>query len=487
VRISNLWGGLAMGALASLLGVLPTPTEAQTARAPVAPTPVFTPLTPDLGSIYAWAGASFDNGWWGPWVGAIYAFNGNINSEGWLVRLEGGGGEWLLQDPRALIEAYSGAAMLGYTKSVGSGWLRTYVGGAFETENDPNPSAVVRGTKGGAKVLAEYLGPVAPGWDVYAQGSYATPFSVTQAYAKLGYKLTDKISIGPETGYFSNETSRSVRGGAFISFAVPFGDIAFSGGYKESLSPGPNGYYVSIYLGFNGLPPRPVSEPAAGRLPYKAAPAAAAFNWSGFYVGGQFGVGWDTINWSNVDLTAEPLHTKQRGLVGGGQVGYNWQFDRWVFGVEAALLDADVSSTQLSGANPAFSYTNKVDAIGTVTGRLGYAINRSLLYVDGGWATARLVASGLDTATPDAFRTKGNEDGWVIGAGWNYALDNNWILGVDYKRIQLDKTTRSGVTDAGTAFTISNIDPTIHTLTLSLSYKFGDWWGKAPAPVVAKY
>jgi outer membrane immunogenic protein len=104
--------------------------------------------------------------------------------------------------------------------------------------------------------------------------------------------------------------------------------------------------------------------------------------------------------------------------------------------------------------------------------------------VDGGWATARLTASGVNTVLPDAFATRFHDDGWTIGAGWDYALDNNWILGVDYKRIELKKTTRSGVTDAAIPFTITDIDPKINVLTLRLSYKFGDW-GKSP--VVAKY
>jgi len=488
VRISKLWAGVALGVLASSLGALSTPAEAQQARGPVIVEPAFIPPSANVGGVYAWAGASVDNTWFGPWAGVLYAFNGNINSEGWLFRLEGGGGEWLLQNPRSLIEAYSGAAMIGYSKSVGPGWLRLYAGGSFETENDPNPNALIRGTKGGAKVLGEYTSPIAPGWEVYANASYATPFSVTNVYGKLGYKLTDKITIGPEAAYFSNETSRQAKAGAFISFAVPFGDIAFAGGYKETLSPGPNGYYVTVFLGFNGLPPGPLSEPSSG-LPVKAARAPAPFNWSGFYAGGQFGGGWDTINWSDVDLTGEPLHTRQRGFVGGGQVGYNWQVGQWVLGVEAALLDADLSSTQQSGNTPGASYRNKVDAIGTVTGRLGYAINRSLVYVDGGWATTRLIASGQDTVLADGFRTTGWEDGWVIGAGWNYAFNNNWILGVDYKRIQPGKTTRSGLTDNALPFTITNIDPKINLLTMSLSYKFSsaDWWGKAPAPVVAKY
>jgi outer membrane immunogenic protein len=388
--------------------------------------------------------------------------------------------------PNANIETYNGAALLGYKKQVGTGWVSAYLGAAFETHNNPDVGSPLRlhGTEGGGRALVDYWGPLVPNQlEVYASASYATPFKTTNLYGRLIAKLSDKISIGPESAYFSNEVAREGRVGGFISFKTAFGELAFSGGYRDPFTPGPSGYYANVYLGFERVPGTETAAPAG--LPYKAAVVAPAYNWSGLYFGGQAGLGWDSVEWSDISLTGEPIRSKTFGAVGGGHVGYNWQANQWVVGVEAALLGANLKNTQLSAVVPAtVSYTNKIDVIGTVVGRLGYAKGRSLFYVDGGWATARLAASGLNTGLPDAFRTRGYDDGWTIGVGWDYALANNWILGVDYKRIELSKSTRSGVTDAAIPFTITDIDPKINILTLRLSHKFGDW-GKSP--VVAKY
>jgi len=486
VRMSRVWTGLAVSACACLFGLQPSNAQ-QTTSSSV--TPVVVPAANLSSGIYAWSGAAVNNSFVGAFVGGIYALNGNLGSEGYIFRLEAAGGEYGYTSgtlPNTAIETYNGAAMLGYRKAVGAGWLTGYVGGSFETHNNPDiPSPNhLEGLKGGAKALVEYWGPLSPTQEVYASVSYATPFSTTSAYGRFINKLNDRISIGPEVGYYSNDVYRDVRAGGFISFKTSFGEIAFSGGWRDPLTPGATGYYANVYLGFERLPPGPAATQQS-RLPYKASPVSPAFNWSGFYAGGQAGFGWDSVNWSNVDLTAEPVRSKAFGFVGGGQVGYNWQVSQWVVGVEADLLGSDLKNMQPSAVAPGLiSYTNKVDMIGTVVGRLGYAMNRSLVYVDGGWATARLTASGVNTVLPDAFATRFHDDGWTIGAGWDYALDNNWILGVDYKRIELKKTTRSGVTDAAIPFTITDIDPKINVLTLRLSYKFGDW-GKSP--VVAKY
>ena len=446
------------------------------------------PIPIGTSPVYAWSGLNVNNDYIGGFVGGIYALNGNLNSEGYLFRVEGSGGNYgsnTVTLPNTRIETYNGSVMLGYKKSIGEGWLSTYIGGAFETHNNPDVPApnTLQGTKGGARGLIEYWGPLNPKWDVYGSFSYATPFSVTNAYGRLVYKLSDRVTIGPETGYFGNDAYRDWRAGAFISFKTSFGEIAFSGGYREPLTPGPNGYYANVFFGFERLPPGPA--PSTSKLPVKAASAEPTYNWSGFYAGGQAGFGWDNIRWGNVSLTGEPVRSKTAEFVGGGQIGYNWQVNRWVFGIEAALLGADLKGMQPSVVSPGVvSYTNKVDVISTVVGRLGYAINRSLFYVDGGWATARLTTSGVNTLLPDAFTNRGYEDGWTVGAGWEYALENNWIVGLDYKRIELGKTNRSGITNAALPYTITNIDPKIDLVTVRLSYKFGDL---AKGPVVAKY
>lgn len=447
-----------------------------------------TPVIPTGSSpLYAWAGLNNNNDYIGTFIGGIYAFNGNLNSDGYLFRMEAAGGNYAYTSatlPNTRIDTYNGAVMLGYKKAIGQGWLSTYVGGAFETHNNPDVPApnTLQGTKGGAKGMIEYWGPLAPKWEVYSSFTYATPFSVSNAYGRVGYKLQDKITVGPEAGYFSNDNYRDWRTGAFVSFQTPFGEIALSGGYREPFTPGPRGYYANVFFGFERLPPGPA--PSVSKLPVKAAAADSTVNWSGLYAGGQAGYGWDNVRWSDISLTAEPVHAKTAGAVAGGQIGYNWQVNRWVFGVEASFLGADLKNLQPSLTAPGtFAYTNNVDAIATVVGRLGYTVSRSLFYVDGGWATARLTTSGSNPGV-DSFSTRGYEDGWTVGGGWEYALNNNWIVGLDYKRIVLNKTTRSGVTAAAVPFTISNIDPTIDMVMVRMSYKFGDL---ATGPVVAKY
>jgi outer membrane immunogenic protein len=484
VRISTWWTGLALSAVGSLFGALPS--EAQ--QASTTSTPVVVPVPVGPGGLYAWAGESFINSFAGSYVGGIYALNGNLGSEGVVVRLEGIGGQYTWNTvtlPNANIETYNGAALLGYKKQVGTGWVSAYLGAAFETHNNPDVGSPLRlhGTEGGGRALVDYWGPLVPNQlEVYASASYATPFKTTNLYGRLIAKLSDKISIGPESAYFSNEVAREGRVGGFISFKTAFGELAFSGGYRDPFTPGPSGYYANVYLGFERFPGTETASPAG--LPYKAAVVAPAVNWSGLYAGGQAGLGWDSVEFSNVAL-GDSIRSKAFGFAGGGQVGYNWQVGQWVVGVEADLLGANLKNTQPSPILLVVTpYTSKIDVIGTVVGRLGYAKGRSLFYVDGGWATARLAIAGQNNIIGDTFATRAYEDGWTIGAGWDYALDKNWILGVDYKRIELGKTTRTGLSNLALPFTISDIDPKINVLTLRLSYKFGDW-GKSP--VVAKY
>jgi outer membrane immunogenic protein len=437
--------------------------------------------------VYAWSGLNTNNSYIGGFVGGIFALNGNLNSEGWLFRAEGAGGnyDWNTATlPSTRIETYNGALMLGYKKQIGQGWLSVYGGGAFETHNNPDVPAptTLQGTKGGAKGLIEYWGPLGPKWEVYSSFSYATPFSVTNAYGRVGYKWNDKVTIGPETGYFGNDAYRDWRAGGFISFKTSFGEIAFSGGYRDPFTPGPAGYYANVFFGFERWPPGPA--PSTSGLPVKAASVTPVYNWSGFYVGGQAGYGWDNIEFSNPTL-GDAFRSKTAGFAGGGQIGYNWQVNQWVFGVEANLLGTDLRNSLPSSVGLVTTpYVDRVDWVGTVVGRLGYAINRSLFYVDGGWATARVAISGPNNIIGDTFSTRGTEDGWTVGGGWEYALENNWIVGLDYKRIELGRTTRSGLSNLALPFTITNIDPKIDLVTVRLSYKFGDL---AKGPVVAKY
>jgi outer membrane immunogenic protein len=68
------------------------------------------------------------------------------------------------------------------------------------------------------------------------------------------------------------------------------------------------------------------------------------YNWSGFYVGGNVGYSWgrssDTSTLTNTAGTAlfsSADKSNLDGVVGGGQIGYNWQMQSWLFGLEADI------------------------------------------------------------------------------------------------------------------------------------------------------
>src|ERR1700719_1568889 len=79
----------------------------------------------------------------------------------------------------------------------------------------------------------------------------------------------------------------------------------------------------------------PASAADMSRTVYKAPPPvyyAPIYNWNGFYIGADGGYGWGTSNWSALGSNFDV-----KGGLFGGQVGYNWQFGQFVYGVEADL------------------------------------------------------------------------------------------------------------------------------------------------------
>ena len=136
-----------------------------------------------------------------------------------------------------------------------------------------------------------------------------------------------------------------------------------------------------------------IAAPAsAADMAVKAAPVpyvAPMYNWSGFYIGANGGWGQshscvDFLNAVGVAV-AQGCRDRSGGLV-GGQLGYRWQANQWVFGLEAQGDWADLSNQRVSLIDPALSTRTKTDGIGLFTGQIGYAWNASLFYVKGGAA-----------------------------------------------------------------------------------------------------
>jgi len=187
-------------------------------------------------------------------------------------------------------------------------------------------------------------------------------------------------------------------------------------------------------------------------------------NWTGFYiglnVGGQFGHAEDKDldgynSFRGYDSTNRPWGYSESGVVAGGQVGYNYQWNWLVLGVEA---DGGYMNLDGRGLEPDPIGRNDVrgesdsDFFTTIRGRLGFAFGHWLFYGTGGgigvnWET-RVVDDcntgncglGLIDAHKQEF-----DWGWTGGGGIEYMLGCHWTIRGEYLRYQLDNQTFSGV------------------------------------------
>jgi outer membrane immunogenic protein len=207
---------------------------------------------------------------------------------------------------------------------------------------------------------------------------------------------------------------------------------------------------------------------------YKAPPPAPVFSWTGWYIGGNAGYGWGA-NTSNTIANTDPSNTgltqylaasgpafpnlKPQGFIGGAQVGYDWQVSNYVFGVVTDFQGTDITASGSGTVSPpgfvtsTQSLSEKLEYLGTVRARAGYAVDNWLFYGTGGLAYGQ-VNSALNFAAPAAFGGQGSffsgttsdtRIGWTAGAGINYAVTRNWIVGAEYLHYDLGHTTVTGV------------------------------------------
>jgi outer membrane immunogenic protein len=256
--------------------------------------------------------------------------------------------------------------------------------------------------------------------------------------------------------------------------------------------------------------------------------------WSGFYLGVNSGYGWgaksstlDTWAFDGVDPvtflpTAGTLmysgtsKLQTEGGFGGGQLGYNLQRDRFVFGVETDIQGAAIKGNTFSKAfstlvPPATVPTLETEAwarstldwFGTVRGRLGYSagsifgstFGNTLLYATGGFAfggardslggslTSLDAVPGVVAAPllPNPASRNSTLTGWVVGGGVEVALSPSWSAKAEYQYIDLGSTTLTAanhVTDAAGGGVVDGgsssikFDHTYNTVRLGLNYRF---------------
>ncbi|HEU4804812.1 MAG TPA: outer membrane protein [Nitrobacter sp.] len=205
--------------------------------------------------------------------------------------------------------------------------------------------------------------------------------------------------------------------------------------------------------------------------PYTKAPVMTpVYDWTGFYLGVNAGLGLGRDRTVH-DLGGGAISTylQPLGAVGGGQIGYNWQTNSFVgpivFGVEADIQGADMtdSRTNLNG----IQYNQKLDWFGTVRGRIGLVNGPTLTYLTGGYAYGNVNTTVVEAGVPYAF--SGNRDGWTWGSGVEAALGGNWTGKIEY--LYVDLGNRTDVFDGGTQALHSELRENI--FRAGLNYRIG--------------
>ncbi|MGB7257343.1 MAG: outer membrane protein [Pseudolabrys sp.] len=214
-------------------------------------------------------------------------------------------------------------------------------------------------------------------------------------------------------------------------------------------------------------------------LPPNPGPSAGPWNWSGLYAGVNFGGGAGRASQSDTLFNRGSYDVS--GAIGGGTIGYNWQRDRLVLGVEG-----DLDYSNIKGATGGISdfttppcggsgfYANcdtRLRWLGTVRGRVGYTWDRLLPYVTGGLAVGSLESSEGSPPIPLFGSGTQTRAGWTAGAGIEAKIDDRWTTKIEY--LYVDLGNRQGFTERLGALTLSeNVGFRTHIVRAGLNYRF---------------
>jgi outer membrane immunogenic protein len=213
--------------------------------------------------------------------------------------------------------------------------------------------------------------------------------------------------------------------------------------------------------------------------------APYVYNWTGFYFGGQIGVGWADLATTEIapGSGAFPVGTafaenNLSGFLGGFQGGYNWQAGNFVFGIEGEYTWEDVKghATTTSIPFPGVSSTiaAKASELGLATARIGYAASNWLYYFKGGGAWGHGSSIGATTVggTPfDTTYTSTDRAGWVVGGGIEWGFAPNWSAMLEYNHVDFGSTNITIISSVSpTAFARST--ETIDIIKAGINYRF---------------
>lgn len=271
----------------------------------------------------------------------------------------------------------------------------------------------------------------------------------------------------------------------------------------------------------------PLIAVAAAFAAASAAPALAqAPDWTGGYVGGVLGYGFqkggggesilfdknldgafnDTVNTAaganafspgfcgGAAKTSAPgggCGKDDDGVEYGARAGYDWQLaSGLVLGVVGEITKPDVKdSVSAFSTTPAFyTMTRELDYVAALRGRVGFAVDRYLPYVTAGLARGKTETRFATSNTANTFVQSGSDkaNGYQLGAGVETKIAANWSVGVEYLYTRLDddnyRVRAQGPAPATNPFILTNTSGTdfrrsedrfdMHSVRATLAYRF---------------
>ena len=224
---------------------------------------------------------------------------------------------------------------------------------------------------------------------------------------------------------------------------------------------------------------------------YAAPPAIPVFTWTGLYVGGQVGYAFNRDS-AFASATATGLglastSAKENGIIGGAHIGYNFAGlpllgAAGVFGIEG---DVDGTSARGNYRLGGIAVSSRDNIQGSLRGRLGFAVDRTLFYATGGAAFGGLRNTYVNTINGAGDSLNHTRVGYTVGGGVEYAITNNWSLRAEYRYTDFGRYTDvlGGATNGGVAVRHHEVDNRVQG---GFSYKF-DTFSPLATPVVARY
>jgi len=210
--------------------------------------------------------------------------------------------------------------------------------------------------------------------------------------------------------------------------------------------------------------------------------APVVYNWNGFYVGGNFGYGWNSISTDSTNLSGGDLITgssDRDGVFGGGQIGYNWQFSpNWLVGIEGDIDAADITGTHDACSSTGCSHSDgKNDWFGTLRARFGFVQDNWLFFATGGVAWLNGSTTRTITVNPNpalvgqAASASGTDAGWTVGGGIDWGIAPNWSVNLEYRYMEV-KADRDFNYTPSTASRHNESTEKINTVRVSIDYHF---------------